>query len=103
MQDEEARAFISHCCGPPEMRPSAGDLLEDPFLLAKKTPPPELRQQDSEQHLAADSGKRGWGSASQGRGASAVCCEHFDNRGVVLRWLWFSGRMRCGSAAAAAA
>lgn len=36
--DEDARVFISKCLGPASERPSAGQLLDDPFLLSKKTP-----------------------------------------------------------------
>lgn len=68
VSDEEARSFISHCVGPAELRPSAADLLEDPFLMAKKTPPPELRQQDSDATASATPPD---GAASTDSGARA--------------------------------
>lgn len=38
--DEEAQAFVAKCLGAPEARPTAEELLEDPFLQAKRPPPP---------------------------------------------------------------
>lgn len=41
VQDAEAADFIGGCLGPAESRPTAGQLLEDPFLQIKKTAPSE--------------------------------------------------------------
>lgn len=38
VQDEDARTFIAKCLGPPGERPSAMDLLDDPFLSLRKAP-----------------------------------------------------------------
>lgn len=38
LQDEDAKAFVCKCLAPAELRPSAVELLEDPFLVMKKDP-----------------------------------------------------------------
>lgn len=39
VQDPEARGFIQRCLEPPDVRPNAVELLEDPFLTLKKPAP----------------------------------------------------------------
>lgn len=47
VQDEEARVFIGKCLGVAELRPTADELLADPFLYLKKpTDKPELKGGD---------------------------------------------------------
>ncbi|PNW83006.1 hypothetical protein CHLRE_06g302800v5 [Chlamydomonas reinhardtii] len=47
--DEEARTFIAKCLGPPEQRPTAEQLLADPFFAVRK----EKQLTDNPEHSAS--------------------------------------------------
>jgi WNK lysine deficient protein kinase len=53
--DEEAQAFVAKCLGDEAQRPSAEQLLEDPFLQPKRPPPPAEPKPD-ESGLAEQEG-----------------------------------------------
>ncbi len=63
VQDEEARAFIAKCLGPADQRPTAAQLLADPFFAVRKDPKltdnPEHNA--SAKHLAGLPGEGGGG------------------------------------------
>lgn len=67
---QDAKLFIAKCLGPPEDRPSVGQLLEDRFFCRKPQPPrpPSLTGEDSglsgRDSFAADDHHRGGSSGA---------------------------------------
>jgi WNK lysine deficient protein kinase len=58
VQDGEAARFISSCLGDWENRPGAAQLLEDPFLQVKKTPPADSSK-EGQPSEPLDAGRQG--------------------------------------------
>ncbi len=72
--DEECRAFVSRCLAPRPQRPSAEQLLELPFLSAKKWAPGGGQQQQ-QQGLANGGGGGGGAGEGLGGGSGAGAAE----------------------------
>eukprot|EP00879_Flechtneria_rotunda_P000685 GHRR01000802.1.p1 GENE.GHRR01000802.1~~GHRR01000802.1.p1 ORF type:complete len:419 (+),score=136.04 GHRR01000802.1:1609-2865(+) len=65
--DGEAARFIANCVGDPQQRHTASQLLEDPFLQVKKTPPPEPNSAAGPSEPAAEEGPEGEGKIAIGK------------------------------------
>eukprot|EP00775_Hariotina_reticulata_P010225 gene10225-10385_t len=66
--DEEAARFIANCVGDSQQWHTAGQLLEDPFLQVKKTPPPEPSSNpNSAEQPAEEGGDSGEGKIAIGK------------------------------------
>eukprot|EP00878_Enallax_costatus_P002563 GHUV01002745.1.p1 GENE.GHUV01002745.1~~GHUV01002745.1.p1 ORF type:complete len:420 (+),score=112.99 GHUV01002745.1:443-1702(+) len=59
VHDDEAYRFIANCVGDPQQRHTASQLLEDPFLQVKKTPPPDPGTSGNPSEAASDNAADG--------------------------------------------
>eukprot|EP00884_Botryococcus_braunii_P006023 jgi/Botrbrau1/15421/Bobra.43_2s0047.1 len=78
VEDEEAKAFLLRCLAPAETRPTATELLQDPFLMRRTAVPEPRRQSDLEttdsRSLSREvSGREERGEKSDADGSSGVC------------------------------
>lgn len=47
LQDEDTRNFVAHCLSPADQRPTATQLLEEPFIKPEPQQKPPVHPQDS--------------------------------------------------------